>query len=255
MSRVREETAVLLLAVQLLTRWPVRVAGEYSPERFAAATRYYALTGALIGAFAGAVFWLAHLVFPASLAVILSTVATLLATGAMHEDGFADTCDGLGGGATRERALEIMRDSRLGTYGVAGLGLMLATKVLALSALPPETVPWLLIAAHSASRSSAVLAMATSDYVRGEGIAEPLAGSISRGSVALALATGAAVVCVLFVVAAPAVVLAGLAGLAVGHLVMRAAYERKLGGYTGDCLGGVQQTGEVGMYLAVLAAI
>ena len=106
MSRVREETAVLLLAVQLLTRWPVRVPGEYSPERFAAATRYYALTGALIGAFAGAVFWLAHLVFPASLAVILSTVATLLATGAMHEDGFADTCDGLGGGTTRDHALE-----------------------------------------------------------------------------------------------------------------------------------------------------
>ena len=255
MSRVREETAVLLLAVQLLTRWPVRVPGGYSPERFAAATRYYALAGAAIGAFAGAVFWLAHLVFPVGLAVLLSTAATLLATGAIHEDGFADTCDGIGGGTTRERALEIMRDSRLGTYGVAGLGIMLGTKVLALSALPAETIPWLLISAHAASRSSAVLVMATGDYARGEGIAERLAGSIPRGSVALALVTGAAAVSVLLAVAAPAVVLAGLAGLAFGHLAMRAAYERKLGGYTGDCLGAVQQTSEAGMYLAVLAAM
>ena len=254
MSRVREETAVLLRAVQLLTRWPVRVSGVFSAERFAAATRYYALTGALIGAFAGAVYWLAHLVFPASLAVILSTAATLLATGAIHEDGLADTCDGLGGGATRERTLEIMRDSRLGTCGVAGLGLMLGTKVLALSALPSEAVPWLLVAAHAASRSSAVLVMATSTYVRGEGIAERLAGSIPLASVALALATGAAAVCVLLVVAPPIVLLAGIVGLAAGHLAMRAAYERKLGGYTGDCLGGVQQASEIGMYLGVLIA-
>ena len=255
MSRVREEATVLLLAVQLLTRLPVRVPGEFTAERFAAATRYYALTGALIGVFAGAVFWLAHLVFPASLAVIVSTAATLLATGAMHEDGFADTCDGLGGGLAREQALEIMRDSRLGTYGVAGLGIMLATKVLALSALPSESVPCLLVAAHAASRTSAVLVMATSTYVRGEGIAEQLAGSIPRGSVALSLATGAAAVCVLLVVVSPAVVLSGLAGLVVGHLAMRTAYERKLGGYTGDCLGSVQQISEVGMYLGVLAAM
>ena len=177
MIRVREELAVFLLAVQLLTRWPIRTQDLCTEARLTASTRYYPLVGALVGAFAGGVFWLAYMVFPVMLAIVLATAASLLATGAFHEDGFADTCDGLGGGTTRERALEIMRDSRLGTYGVAGLGLMLAAKVLAIAAAPPEVIPWLLVAAHAASRSSAVLALATSAYVRGAGIATPVAGS------------------------------------------------------------------------------
>ena len=254
MSRAREELAVFLLAVQLLTRWPVRAQGFFTEARLAAATRYHPLVGAFIGAFSGGVFWIAHLVFPASLSVVLATAASLLATGAFHEDGFADTCDGLGGGATRERALEIMRDSRLGTYGAAGLGLMLAAKVLALAATPPEAVPWLLIAAHAASRSSAVLAIATGTYVRDAGVAGPVAGSVAPDSLAFGVATAAAAVGVLLAVATPAVILAGLGGLAAGHLAMRAAYERRLGGYTGDCLGAVQQTSELGMYLGVAAA-
>ena len=254
-TRTREEITAFLLAVQFLTRWPVRSPAVFSETRLAASTRYYPLAGALIGAFAGGVFWLAHLVFPVGLALVLSTAAALVATGALHEDGFADTCDGLGGGATRERALEIMRDSRLGAYGAAGLGLMLAAKILALAAAPPAVVPWLLIAAHAASRSSAVVAIATGAYVRDAGIARPVADAVGPAGLAFALATGAAAVCVLFIVAAPAAILAGLAGLAAGHLAMRAAYERKLGGYTGDCLGAVQQMSELGMYLGVVAAI
>ena len=255
MIRPREELAVFLLAVQLLTRWPIRSRDLFSEARLATATRYHSLVGAMIGAFSGAVFWLADLVFPVSLAVVLATAASLLVTGALHEDGFADTCDGLGGGATRKHALEIMRDSRLGTYGAAGLGLMLAAKVLALAATPPEAIPWLLVAAHAASRSSAVLAIATSSYVRDAGIARPLAGAVAPHSVVLALGTGAAAACVPLTVTTPAVILAGLGGLAVGHVAMRRAYERKLGGYTGDCLGAVQQTSELGLYLGVAAAL
>ena len=255
MIRVREELAVFLLAVQFLTRWPVRSHDLFTEARLTAATRYYPLVGALIGAFSGGVFWLAHLVFPASLAIVLATAASLLATGAFHEDGFADTCDGLGGGTTRERALEIMRDSRLGTYGAAGLGLMLAAKVLALAATPPEAVPWLLIAAHAASRSSAVLAIATGTCLRDAGIARPVADAVTPDRLAFVLATGLAAVCVLLAVTTPATVLAGLGGLAIGHLAMRGLYERKLGGYTGDCLGAVQQTSELGMYLGVAAVL
>lgn len=255
MMRAREELAVFLLAVQFLTRWPIRSHGLFTEARLTAATRYYPLVGAMIGAFSGGVFWLAALVFPVTLAIVLATAASLLTTGAFHEDGFADTCDGLGGGATRERALEIMRDSRLGTYGAAGLGLMLAAKVLALAATPPEAVPWLLMAAHAASRSAAVLAIATSTYVRDAGLASPVAETVTPDSLAFVLATGAAAVCVLLTVTTPAVSLAGLGGLAAGYLVMRGVYVRKLGGYTGDCLGAVQQTSELGMYLAVAAAV
>ena len=255
MIRVREELAVFLLAVQFLTRWPIRSQDLFTEARLTASARYYPLVGAMIGALSGGVFWLAHPVFPVSLAIVLATAVSLLATGAFHEDGFADTCDGLGGGTTRERALEIMRDSRLGTYGAAGLGLMLAAKVLALAATPPEVIPWLLVAAHAASRSCAVLAIATSAYVRDTGIAEPVADRVAPHSLAVVLATGAAALCVLLAVATPGVIAAGLGGLAAGHLLMRAAYERKLGGYTGDCLGAVQQTSELGMYLGVAAAV
>ncbi|MDE0030501.1 MAG: adenosylcobinamide-GDP ribazoletransferase [Deltaproteobacteria bacterium] len=252
---MREELAVFLLAVQFLTRVPVSSADLFTEARFAAATRYYPLVGALVGAVAGVVFWFAHLVFPITLSVVLATTAVLLVTGAFHEDGFADACDGLGGGATREQALEIMRDSRLGTYGAAGLGLMLAAKILALGAAPAVVIPWLLVAAHAASRASAVLAIATGRYVREAGAAKPVADGVAPAGLALALATGAAAVAVLWHLASPAAMLAGFIGLAIGHVVMRGLYERKLGGYTGDCLGAVQQTSELGLYLGVVAVL
>ena len=260
MSRAREELAALGLAVRLLTRWPLRRSDAESSPRpsiaAAAAVPYYPLVGILIGAFAGIVFCLAHLVFPVALAVVLATAAALLATGALHEDGFADACDGLGGGSTRERALEIMRDPRLGTYGAAGLGLLLAAKVLALVAAPVEVIPWLLVAAHAASRASMAFALASGTYARPSGIATPLAkSSPSRGRVAIAIVIGGAVSCTLLVEAPPTALLAGLGGLALGHLLMRRAYERKIGGYTGDCLGAVQQSSELGLYLGALAAI
>ena len=254
-GRAREELAVFLLAVQFLTRCPVPFPDLFTEARLTAAARYYPLVGLLVGGFAAAVFWLAQLVFPQALAVVLATAASLLATGAFHEDGFADACDGLGGGATREQALEIMRDSRLGTYGAAGLGLMLAAKVLALAAAPPALVPWLLVVAHAGSRASAVAAIAAGEYVRETGTAKPVAAGVAPGGLVVALATGTAAVVGLWVAASPAAMMAGLAGLALGHWAMRSLYERKLGGYTGDCLGAVQQTSEIGLYLGVLAAV
>lgn len=268
MSRAREELSAFGLAMRLLTRWPLlrrRAAPVADPgvsaavptaAQSAAAVPWYPLVGALVGAFAGIVFCLACLVFPVALAVVLAIAATLLVTGALHEDGFADTCDGLGGGATRERALAIMRDPRLGTYGAAGLGLVLAAKVLALVATPVEVIPWLLVAGHAASRASMALALASGTYARTAGIAAPLAEtSPAGGRIAFAILVGLAVSCTLLHEAPPLAPVAGLVGLALGHLLVQRAYERKLGGYTGDCLGAVQQASELGMYLGVLAAL
>jgi len=256
MTRAREELAAFLLAVQFLTRLPVRSRHLFTQARLlGAGLRYHPLVGALVGALSGGVFWLAHLIFPASLSVVLAVAASIVVTGALHEDGFADTCDGLGGGATRARALDIMRDSRLGTYGATGLGLMLAAKVTTLAAAPADAVPWLLIAAHAASRASMVLALATGTYAREEGVAAPIAGAMDQANLALALATGVIAACLPLVETTPAAILAGLGGLAAGHVAMRHLYERKLGGYTGDCLGAVQQTSELGLYLGVVAAL
>lgn len=254
-ARLAEEGAVFLLALQFLTRLPLPADLGYTPERFAATPRWHPGVGALIGALAGLAYALSASVYPPALAALLSTAAGLLLTGCFHEDGFADACDGLGGGATRERALEIMRDSRLGTYGSAGLGTMLAGKVLALAALPSAAVPMILVAAHAASRASSVLVLATSAYVRDHGAGKPVAAGVRPGGLAFALAVGALPVGALALLLPPVAALGGLVGLALGHLAMRARFERRLGGYTGDCLGAVQQTSEIGLYLGALACL
>ena len=249
-ARARDEAAVFLLALQFLTRLPVPARG-YTPARLAATPRWLPAVGALIGGLVALAWLAAAAVFPPVLAVLLATAFGLLLTGCFHEDGFADACDGLGGGATRAKALEIMRDSRLGTYGAAGLGMMLATRVAALAALPGGLVPLALVAGHAASRASAVVVIATSVYVRDHGTGKPVATGLGRAGLAFALACGLAPL----LLQPPLAALGGLAGLILGHLAMRRTYQSKLGGYTGDCLGAVQQASEVGFTLGLLACL
>ena len=251
MKRLSEEWAIFLLAVQFLTRLPVRT--DWTEERMAATPRWYPAVGILLGVAVALVYWLAALGLPQGLAVLLSTAAGVLLTGAFHEDGFADTCDGLGGGVTRERKLEIMKDSRLGTYGALGLGLMVAVKVVTLTALPPALVPVVLVAGHAVSRASAVAVIATGTYVRDHGTGKPVATGQTGMPVMVATA---ALACVpLGLVAGLGPLGAALLGLVLGHLAMRRVVERQLGGYTGDGLGAVQQVSEVGMYLGVLIVV
>lgn len=253
MSRLGEERAIFLLAVQFLTRLPVRDATLWSPERMAAIPRWFPAVGVLTGTLMAAVWLGSGLMFPPVVAALLTVAFGLLLTGAFHEDGFADACDGLGGGSTRARALEIMRDSRLGTYGAAGLGLMLAGKVAALSSLPPLAGASALVAAQALSRASAVAAIAAGTYARDHGTAKPVQEGVDRRSGRIAAATALAVTALAGLWLPWGAVAAGLAGLVLGHLAMRRAYERKLGGYTGDCLGAVQQCSEIGFLLGVVA--
>ncbi len=247
MRALGREWNSFLLACQFLTRLPVPA--RWNAERMAAAPRWYPAVGLIVGALAALTYFLASLRLDPPLAALAAVGAAMLVTGCLHEDGFADLCDGLGGGATKERALEIMRDSRLGTYGVAGLALSLLGRWQALAALPPALVPLALLAAHAGSRASCVAAMAGSRYVRAEGAA---AGVSARpGAVVVAIATAALPLLGLAILA-PAAALAGLVGLLLAHWLTRRWYERRLGGYTGDCLGAIQQTGELAFLLAVL---
>jgi adenosylcobinamide-GDP ribazoletransferase len=253
-SRLADEWAVFAAALQFMTRLPVPRAPAFDAGRLAASSRWYPGVGLVVGAIAAAVFALAALVYPPLLAALLSTLAGLFATGCLHEDGFADVCDGLGGGSTPERALEIMRDSRLGTYGAAGLGLMLGGKILALAALPQAMMPAALLAGHAASRAACVVVIATSCYVRPQGTGRPVAAGPARGGLALALAVAVLALVGLGAAAGRAAFGAAL-GLVLGYAVMRRLFERRLGGYTGDCLGAVQQTSEIGLYLGLLACV
>jgi adenosylcobinamide-GDP ribazoletransferase len=253
MSWLAREGSILLLAVQFLTRLQLPADVGFTPERLAATPRYYPLVGFLIGAIGAGVFWLTDVIFPTSVAVLLSMAATLLATGAFHEDGLADLADGIGGGVTRERALEIMKDSRIGTYGACALFVALGLKAAVLLSLPASFFPIVSIVGHALSRSSSVLTIATSRYVRDEGTGKQVATGVSTCGLffALLISAGAAA---LFVLATSwQTGLAALAGLILGHFAARICFERKLGGYTGDCLGAVQQASELGFYLGTLA--
>ena len=251
---LRTELAILLLAAQFLTRLPVPAARLFTDARLAATPRYYPVIGLLIGCLAAVIYWAAALVFPPLLAALLSSAATLLFTGAFHEDGLADTFDGVGGGLTRARALEIMKDSRLGTYGTAALIIALGLKIAALAALPLALALTALMAAHGLSRASAVLILATSRNVRFEGKAKPVASALSPAGLAVTLLTAAGIIAALaFLVHwPPTAIAAALTGLALGHIALRLFYGPKLGGYTGDTLGAVQQASEIGFYLGLL---
>lgn len=249
---VRAELPAFMSAVQFLTRLRLPVDVEFSPEAQAASPRWYAGAGVLIGLITGVLYWGAALLFSPVMAVLISTAAGLLVTGALHEDGFADACDGLGGVRPKERVLEIMRDSRIGTYGVLGLGVMLAGKVAALAGMPVHAVPFVLIAGHATSRASMLWVMVSSDYVRDQGAASGVAAGLDQRAVVTGLVTALASVLPLLFVLPFLSLLLGLAGLCAGHYAMRRRFEARLGGYTGDCLGAVQQCSEIGLYLGVL---
>ncbi|MDG3040401.1 adenosylcobinamide-GDP ribazoletransferase [Roseicyclus marinus] len=248
---LRRQVEVFLLAVQFLTRLPVPRDLPWSEERQAASMAYLPLVGLCVGAIGGLILWGAAQVFPMMVAVLMSLAATLWVTGAFHEDGLADAADGLGGGATQERALEIMRDSRIGSYGAVTLGVVLALKVAGLVALPLGMAVAVLALGHGISRYGAVLVMFLADYARAEG-AKFAPPTISAGGHGVALASAVAMAAGLVALVGFAGVV-GLLGSAILGGVVTRAYLRKLGGFTGDCLGATQQMAELGLILGVLA--
>ncbi|MBN3852446.1 adenosylcobinamide-GDP ribazoletransferase [Paraburkholderia sp. Ac-20340] len=248
------EVRYFFTALGYFTRVPVPRWVGFEPAWLNAAARYFPLVGLLIGALAALVYLGALRVFPAGVAVLLSMAATLLVTGAFHEDGLADCLDAFGGAYRKEDVLRIMHDSRIGAFGAIGLVVALALKWQTLASLPPLRAATLMIAGHAASRVFAISYLASLDYVRPEGKAKPVAQRL--GVLALAFAA---------VIGLPWLVWpawpdwrAGVATLAVlGALRFALAryFVRRIGGYTGDCLGFAQQIFEIAIYLTGLAWI
>jgi len=251
-------------ALQFLTRLPIPRWVGFEPAWLARCAPYFVPVGALVGLLSAAVLAAAHWVWPPAVAALLAMAASIFITGGFHEDGLADTCDGLGGAVSRERALAIMKDSRLGSYGALGLALVLGLKAAALTALLGRgafTAALVLVWAQGLSRALPVGLMAALPYVRDQAgdaehaKAKPLAGGVGRGDLAL---TGgfALALCALAAWCRPAL-LPGLAlGLALALAVvawMRRWLRQRLGGYTGDTLGASQQFGELALLLGVLA--
>jgi adenosylcobinamide-GDP ribazoletransferase len=195
-------------------------------------------------------FGLQH-IFPLPLTVLLSMVMGILITGAMHEDAFADFCDGFGGGYTKERILAIMKDSSIGVYGAVGVVSILAVKFVALLSINPERIVFSLIAAHTFSRLMPVFLMFTSQYVRPDETAKAktVGSNASLASLLVAFAVGAASLFLLTMNQAIVI----LISTTVVFIGFRAYVIKRTGGYTGDVLGALQQITEVVMYLVMVA--
>ena len=243
------EGRALYAAILFFTRLPLPSLRVLLPDDERRTTTYWPLVGAGIGAAIAGIWWLATQLWPPAVATGLALTAGVLLTGALHEDGFADTCDGLFGGRTRERALEIMRNSRLGAFGAVGLVLLFGLKWQTMAAMPPAALPGALIAAHAISRGLLVAMTLALPYARSDGrAAQRMAARADfrlAGTAALALAP----LLLLAPAARTACLLAAPAAWAVGFLWFR----RRLAGYTGDCLGATQQLTELAILLAALA--
>ena len=240
-----------LIAVQFLTRIPVPGQLATSEEELGKAAPFFPLVGAIVGGCAAAVFLLSVRVFPLSPSVLIAIAFASFLTNGFHEDGLADTFDGLGGGWTKERALEIMRDSRLGTYGTLALIFLLLAKFTLLSSLAPEQIWRCLIVGHVSSRWTVLPLCSWLPYARKEGQGKLVAKQIS----ASAFSFGTISLVVLLSVITWKLVLIIVGVVAFITLVSGLYFKRRLGGITGDCLGAVNQLAEVSVYLTALAAV
>jgi adenosylcobinamide-GDP ribazoletransferase len=248
---------LFFIALQFFTRLPIPRWVGFEPDWLHHASRYFPAVGIVVAAVTAAVYWLTSLLLPSAVAVLLSTIAGIYLTGAFHEDGFADTCDGLGGGMTRQRVLEIMTDSRIGAYGAIGIILLLALKCATLAYLPAQSVLAALLIAHPLSRLAASSLIWRLTYAKTEGKAKPLAQRMTNGE--FVIAASAALLPALVLLALGWIswqsVLAAIAACALPTFWLARKFIRRLGGYTGDCLGAVQQVSEVSCYLALLAMV
>ncbi|WP_232830511.1 adenosylcobinamide-GDP ribazoletransferase [Oceanicella sp. SM1341] len=237
-------------AAALLTRLPLPVDHAAIAGRLAASAWAWPLVGALLGAAAGAALVLARLAgLPGGMAAALALALLALATGALHEDGLADCADGFWGGRDRARRLEIMKDSRIGSYGAVALVLVTLARWSALAALPGWSPVAALALAAAASRAAMAVAMRLPN-ARGEGLS---AGVGRPPLAALALGTG---LCLL-----GGGLALGLAGLlacalaAAGGAAVCLLARARLGGQTGDVLGATQQIAETAALAGLVACL
>ena len=237
-----------MAAIRFFTRLPFPGPLGDGSAALDRAVRYFPAVGLIIGTSAALVFAASSFFWPKTLAVLAAMATAIYLTGAIHEDGWSDMADGFGGGRDKQHILDIMRDSNIGSFGAVALVMLLLARFFALIEIDMLLVPIALISGHAVSRLCATFAMCALDYVRPEGKAKPFSNRLGHGG--MAVAALAALAPVLFLPpsqSVPGVILAALATLWLARL-----FKRRIGGYTGDCLGGVQQLAEAAFYCGML---
>lgn len=239
-------------AILFYSRLPAPKGVNCAPEILSESLRYFPLVGLIVGALGFGGYYLSSLFLPHNISVVAAMVVMVLSTGALHEDGFADFCDGFGGGYGKESILRIMKDSHIGTYGVIGLIFSLLVRYVLLCEIDPTWMVYAIILAQGASRFGSLFMVRTSTYAR----VEPSKSSHS----ALGLSLGGFVVGMLIslvplVLLGAHFVVAYTAAMMVVTLLFRRYIYSQIEGFTGDTLGALQQILEVLFYILFITIL
>jgi adenosylcobinamide-GDP ribazoletransferase len=250
-----EEIRVFFTALMFYTRIPCPSWVDHSEDYIEKCSRYLPFMGFIVTLIAGGIFFGAIYILPINVAAILYLSASVLTTGAFHEDGFGDVCDGFGGGWTKEKILDIMKDSRVGVYGVVGLILLFLIKFAAIIAIVQESnskyyLFVALLASQVLSRWVPITIMFTHEYSREDGTTKvkPVAKTLSKTNLIIA-SLFAVITCSLL---GSLFALLIFIPLYLVKMYLAKYFQKWIGGYTGDCLGASQQVGEIVVLLSIL---
>jgi len=241
------------IAQMFLTRLPTPSSVEWSEEELAASTIWFPAVGVVIGVIASVAWLAANALWGTQLAAIAAVAAAIIATGAFHEDGLADSADGLGGAFDVQKKLSIMRDSRIGTYGSVALITVVLAKAVALANAPSQgtTIIGMLISAHVIARWTSLPLIYNNAYVREQGTGKPFAATVTLSRVLYS-----SFFTLLIVVLCVQMKTIYLLVTVVAFLLLAQTWlRRQLGGITGDTLGAVNSLAELLVYLVLTAHI
>ncbi|MCL1051935.1 adenosylcobinamide-GDP ribazoletransferase [Shewanella abyssi] len=249
----QQQLNLFFIAMGFFTRIPMPKWIEVDADKLNKASRYFGVVGSLIGALSALVYSVMLYWVSPTIAIVFAMISSVFLTGGFHEDGLADTADGLGGGWTVEAKLNIMKDSRLGSYGALALVLALLLKWQLLSELAlfdPSSVSLALILGHTLSRVTAASFIFSEQYVSDDASSKskPLAMHQGVNELSVLLASGAVVLLLLTFIQAVVIVI----GLCIVRFGLARLFSKQIGGYTGDTLGAAQQVAELACYLLLL---
>ena len=262
---MKKQIHIFFTALMFYTRIPCPKNIDHNPDYLNKASRYFPLIGWIVGGISFLVYYLSAVLFTNEIAVILALIAGILTTGAFHEDGFADVCDGFGGGWTKEKILMIMKDSAIGAYGVIGVVLLFLLKFQSLIQLINNvqnteftiynlqfTIFLLFVSTHSISRLSAISIVFTHEYSREDASSKskPIAQNFTWKEVVGASFFGLLPLVVLSFFQWQ--LLLALIPVFIARFFLARYFQKWIDGYTGDCLGATQQVCEVIFYLSII---
>ncbi|WP_010521479.1 adenosylcobinamide-GDP ribazoletransferase [Aquimarina agarivorans] len=247
---MKKEIHIFFTALMFFTRIPCPKWVTHDPTYLQKSSRYFPLVGIVVGGIGALFFYSMQFVFSTEISLLISMASTIYTTAGFHEDGFADVCDGFGGGWTKEKILLIMKDSRLGTYGVIGLTLLLSLKFVALREMSVTKIVIAIISAHALSRFMATTLLFTHHYVQDieKSKIKPTAQSMTVIQLVIAGIFGIAPLLLfenvwVFLIIIPAYA---------SKFFLGKKFTKWIGGQTGDCAGAVQQLSEVVIYLSLI---